>query len=253
MKKYAEVAPSLSGILLSCLGVLVLFVSGTVVAQDFSCPNGQIDVMKYFVLSQRERDNYFLGGSPTSVYTEVHPNRDFAPSGYWFWLKSSSAQGFDVKAFDSNYVYMRSTELNWSDNSTFKRFLHDLPISARCVPAGKPGPQVVVPDTTFKYYAWCSPYQSRTLGTAVNDLDAPILINAGGNLGQVWTRVLHYHYDCNKTFGNCKDEEQFFLGNGYGLWQWKHYKNGILKKSALMNTKQHGIAAETLPCPESYK
>jgi hypothetical protein len=31
--------------------------------------------------------------------------------------------------------------------------------------------------------------------------------------------VLHYHYDCNKTFGNCKDEEQFFLGNGsrYGI------------------------------------
>lgn len=132
MKECAEVATSLSGILLSCLGVLVLFVARTVVAQDFSCPNGQIDVMKYFVLSQRERDNYFLDGSPTSVYTEVHPNRDFAPAGYWFWLKSSSAQGFDVKACDSNYIYMRSTELNWGDNSTFKRFVHDLGALCPC-------------------------------------------------------------------------------------------------------------------------
>jgi hypothetical protein len=236
MKKCAEV-------LLSCLWALALFVSGTAVAQDFSCPNGQVDVMKYFVLSQSERGNYFLGGSPNPIYTEVYPDHDFAPLGYWF----------DVKAFDSSYVYMRSTELVWGDNTTFKRFLHDLPISARCVTSGKPGPRVVVSDTTFKYYASCTSYKSSTLGTAVNDLDAPILMNAGGNLGQVWTRVLHYHYDCDKTFGNCKDEEQFFLGNGYGLWQWKHYKNGILEKSALINTKQQGITTETLPCSESYK
>lgn len=54
-------------------------------------------------------------------------------------------------------------------------------------------------------------------------------------------RVLHYRFDCDRSFWNCQDEEQFFLGNGYGLWQWKHYKNGVLKKSALINNLQQGL------------
>jgi hypothetical protein len=78
-------------------------------------------------------------------------------------------------------------------------------------------------------------------------------MDAGGNIGQIPTRVLHYQYDCDQNFGKCKDEEQFFLGNGYGLWQWKHYKKGKLKKTAVMNDIQNGIAAQMLPCPESYK
>ena len=81
-----------------------------------------------------------MSGKPNSIYTEVFPNEDFAAAGYWFWLKSSKAHGFDVKAFDPDHVYMRSTELKWEDNRTFKRFVHDLPIAARCVTEGEPGP-----------------------------------------------------------------------------------------------------------------
>jgi hypothetical protein len=222
-------------------------------AQAFSCPAGQIDVMKYFAMDQQKRPNQFMSGSPNPIYTEVYPNQDFATSGYWFWLKSPNADGFDVKAFDPHYVYMRSTELNWTNNSSFKRFAQDLPIAARCITAGKPGPQIKVANTTFKYYQSCSAYKSSNLGTAVNDLDAPVLMKAGGNLGYVWTRVLHYHYDCNSNYQSCSEEEQFFLGNGYGLWQWKHYRNGSLAGSALMNNVKSGVADETLPCRNSYQ
>jgi hypothetical protein len=233
--------------------VSVLFLESSLSAQAFSCPAGQIDVMKYFAMDQQRRPNQFMSGSPNPIYTEVYPNQDFASSGYWFWLKSPSANGFDVKAFDKNYVYMRSTELNWTNNSSFKRFAHDLPIAARCITPGKPGPQIKVANTTFNYYRSCSAYKSSNIGTAVNDLDAPVLMKAGGNLGYVWTRVLHYHYDCNSNFQSCSDEEQFFLANGYGLWQWRHYKNGSLSGSALMNNMKSGSAAETLPCQNSYK
>lgn len=232
---------------------LVIFLPATLLAQNFSCPAGQYDTMAYFAMSAQARNNEFMYGHPNSIYTEVYPNMDFAKSGYWFWLKSPSAHGFDVKTFDSQYVYMRSTERHWKNNTTFKRFVNDLPIAARCVRFGQPGPRIKVPDTTFQYYASCSPYKSKNIGTAVNDLDAPVLMNAGGNIGPVPTRVLHYQYDCDKNFRNCKDEEQFFLGNGYGPWQWKHFKNGKLKKSALINDVQKGIATQMLPCPESYK
>lgn len=235
------------------IGITVAFSASPASAQSFACPAGQIDVMKYFVMDQQRRPNQFMSGTPNPIYTDVYPNQDFAGSGYWFWLKSPSAHGFDVKAFDQKYVYMRATELNWMDNTSFKRFVHDLPIAARCVTAGKPGPQIKVANTTFKYYQSCSAYKSSTIGTSVNVLDAPSLMNTGGNIGQVWTRVLHYHYDCDQNYQHCSDEEQFYLANGYGLWQWRHYKNGVLKGAATMNQMHQGDGYETLPCQNSYR
>jgi hypothetical protein len=251
MTARAELVRVAISIFCLCLTLFILLAPSSS-AQTFSCPAGRIDVMKYFAMDQQRRPNQFMSGSPNPIYTEVYPNQDFAASGHWFWLKSPSAHGFDVKAFDQKYVYMRSTELNWTNNSSFKRFVHDLPIAARCVTPGKPGPQIEVADTTFKYYQSCSAYKSSTIGRAVNDFDAPLLMNVGGNVGKVYTRVLHYHYDCDQNYQNCADEEQFYLANGYGLWQWKHYKNGTLSGSALMNHMQQGIATETLPCRNSY-
>jgi hypothetical protein len=227
--------------------------SSSLGAQGFSCPPGQTDMMQYFVMNQEDRASQFMNGQQNPIYTEVFPDQDFAASGYWFWLKSASAHGFDVKAFDQDYVYIRSTELIWTDNTTFKRFVNDLPIAGRCVASNAPGPEIQVPDTSFQYFSSCSAYKSSNLGTALNDLDAPVLIDTGGNIGQVPTRVLHYRYNCDSAFQNCGNEEQFFLASGYGLWQWKHYQNGILVKSTLINNIEPGTASGTLPCPQSYQ
>lgn len=221
-------------------------------SQNFSCPTGQSDMMKYFAMSKDKRSDHFVKGQPNSIFTVVFPDSDFATRGYWFWLKSAQAHGFDVKSFDEERVYMRATELEWKDNTTFKRFEHDLPIAARCVMEGEAGPEIKVADTHFQYFASCRAYKSSNLGTAVNDLDAPVRMDTGG-LGELWTRVLHYHYNCDRQFHNCRDEEQFYLGNGYGLWRWEHLRNGKPLKSALMNDLQKGKARATLPCQESYQ
>jgi hypothetical protein len=222
-------------------------------AQEFSCPTGQSDMMKYFVMSRDKRTDHFLKGQPNPIFTTVFPDRDFAATGYWFWLKSPKAHGFDVKSFDQKYVYMRATELEWKDNTSFKRFERDLPIAARCATEGEAGPEIKVIDTRFQYFASCHPYKSSNLKTAVNDLDAPVRMDVGGNLGELWTRVLHYHYNCDREFQNCRDEEKFYLGNGYGLWKWEHFRNGEFLKSALMNDLQRGKPRATLPCEESYR
>jgi hypothetical protein len=221
--------------------------------QGFSCPSGQSDVMQYFVMSKQNRESQFVNGQQNPIYTQVFPDEDFAASGYWFWLKSVSAHGFDVKAFDRNYVYIRSTELVWDDNTTFKRSVHDLPIAARCVAPNASGPEIQVADTAFQYFSSCSPYKSNNLGTALNDLDAPVLMDTGGNLGQLPTRVLHYRYNCDSAFQNCSNEEQFFLASGYGLWQWEHYQNGMIVNSTLINNIEPGTSSGTLPCTQSYQ
>ena len=209
--------------------------------------------MQYFVLNKQARETQFMSGQPNPIYTEVFPDQDFAASGYWFWLKSAKAHGFDVKAFDPQYVYIRSTELTWTDNSTFKRFVHDLPIAARCAPVNSAGAQIQVPDTTFQYFASCGSYKSSQLGTSLNDLDAPVLMDAGGNIGSVMTRVLHYRYNCDAGFQSCTNEEQFFLGKGYGLWKWVHYKSGAVVKSSQMSDLNPGSATGTLSCTNSYQ
>jgi hypothetical protein len=222
-------------------------------SSNFSCPSGQEDVMQYFAMSRQTRQTQFMSGQPNPIYTEVFPDQDFARSGYWFWLKSASAHGFDVKSFDQNYVYMRSTELTWTDNTTFKRFIRDLPIAARCVAANQPGNELQEPATNFQYFSSCQPYKSSNLGTAVNDLDAPALMHTGGDTGQVMTRILHYHYNCDANFQNCVNEEQFFLGKDIGEWQWKHYQNGTLVKSELANNLATGAPTATLPCTQSFE
>lgn len=232
-----------------------LILSGTLLAQGFSCPAGQTDVMKYFVMAESLRANQYMSGTSNPIYTEVFPNKDFSETGYWFWLKSETANGFDVKTFDGHYVYMRSTELIWTNNTTFKRFVHQLPIAARCVPEGQAGPEIKVgkPGTAFQYYSSCKPYKESNLGTAVNDLDAPVLMDTGGNIGEAWTRILHYHYNCNQDFQECADEEQFFLANGYGEWQWKHFHDGVLVETTLINDIEPGSTNATLPCADSYE
>jgi hypothetical protein len=243
--------PSLS---LSLMAALLL--GNLATAQDsvvFSCPAGTTDVMKYFAMEKSKRKQQFMHGAANSIYTQVFPDEDFAQQGHWFWLKSAAGNGFDVKAFDSEHVYMRATELTWTDSSTFKRFVNDLPIAERCVPEGKAGVEIKVWDTRFQYYASCRAYKTSDLGTAVNTLDAPALMNVGGNVGQVWTRVLHYRYNCGTNFKNCSDEEQFYLANGYGIWQWKHYRGGALVKTTLENDLQNGEGSGGLPCKTAYE
>jgi hypothetical protein len=237
----------------SFLLVLLSFLPISLSAQSFSCPAGQADIIKYFAMDRARRADHFMDGKPNPIYTQVFPDADFAAQGYWFWLKSPKAHGFDVKSFDEKYVYMRSTELEWKDNTSFKRFEHDLPIAERCVAEGEAGRQIKVSNTRFQYFSSCRAYKSSSLGTAVNILDAPTQTEVAGNIGKLWTRVLHYHYNCDPNFSNCKDEEQFYLGNGYGLWQWRHLKNGEEVKSALINVLREGQPAATLTCQQSYR
>jgi len=75
----------------------------------FSCPAGEEDAMQYFVMRKDLREDHYLSGEANPSYTKIFPDVDFAPTGYWFWLKSPEAHGFDVKAYDEKYIYIRGT------------------------------------------------------------------------------------------------------------------------------------------------
>ena len=219
----------------------------------FSCPDGQEDAMQFFVMRKDLREDHYLSGEANPSYTKIFPDVDFAPFGYWFWLKSPEAHGFDIKAFDEKYIYIRGTELEWKDNRTFKRKEQDNPLTERCVPVNGASLVERVRNARFSFYANCKPYKTSSLGTIVDNLDAPEMMDAGGDIGQVMTRVLHYRFNCDKHFENCKDEEQSFLGRGYGRWKWVHLKFGEVVKTTVVNHVSKGTAHSTPPCEAAYK
>jgi len=119
----------------------------------FSCPAGQEDAMQYFVMRKDLREDHYLSGETNPSYTKIFPDVDFAPAGYWFWLKSPEAHGFDIKAFDEKYIYIRGTELEWKDNRTFKRKEQDNALSTRCVPVNGASPTQRVSNARFNLQA----------------------------------------------------------------------------------------------------
>ena len=68
------------------LSVLFVLLTSTIrlASQQYSCPTGQADMMKYFAMSSDRRADHFLKGEPNSILTKVFPDTDFAPTGYWF-------------------------------------------------------------------------------------------------------------------------------------------------------------------------
>lgn len=227
-----------------------------------SCPAGSEDMMSYFTMGYPARlDSHMGPGNANPIYTTIVPDLGtaFAPTGYFVWTKSSTGYPWDVKTFDTKYVYDRTTELTWTDPTSFKRFTADLPMSPRCIPAGKAGPGVKIPSssTNYSFYGNCAITQTQNLGYVLNSMTAPQMIKTGGDLGTLKTRMFKYKYSCDATYANCAYMEVFSLGYQYGLYDWKYYVSQggqwVLQQESSINQFDTGSAVPYLPCPDSYQ
>lgn len=246
--------------LFACACALVLF-STLALGQTFSCPAGTEDMMNYFSMSYPNRTDNFMGpGNANPIFTTIVPElqTSYAPQGYFLWIKSPSGFPWDIKTFDTKYIYDRSTELNWNDPTSFKRFTKDLPMSPRCVSMiYAPSPIKLPPaSTAYQFYASCQSYQTGQLNYVINTISKPTMANTAGNLGTVKTRYFRYRYNCDSSY-NCGDMEVFSLGYGVGLYDWKHYVNNnglwVFVQDSTINTFTPGQTTPSLPCTTSYQ
>jgi hypothetical protein len=230
--------------------------------QTFSCPSGTEDMLNYFVMGYPSRVDHYMGpGNANAVYSYMNPDDGsaFATSGYFVWMKGSGGFPWDVKAFDSNYIYDRTTEYNWNDPYSFRRWNIDLPLSRRCVPIKKNGDdlRIAASDTNYSFYLSCALQQTNNLGYILNSITKPVSVNTNGNLGIVRTRYFKYRYGCNSSYASCSDMEVFSLGYQVGLYDWKHYvnQNGnfVLVQDAVINSFDVGQTTPDLPCSNSYQ
>jgi len=75
----------------------------------------------------------------------------------------------------------------------------------------------------------------------------------GGNLpGNLPTLVISYRYNCDASYGNCGDKEEFYLTQRYGLVQWVHYAlvKGTYQQQqkSVFNTLKGGGTTPNFPC-----
>jgi len=244
------------------LGIVVYAAPIASHAQTFPCPAGTEDMLNYFIMNYPDRADYYMGpGNANPIYSSIFPDNgvSFAATGYFVWTKGANGYPWDVKTFDQNFVYDRSTELTWTDPRTFKRFNVDLPMSPRCVTKGAASQPIQIPaaNSTYSFYSACTAYKTAALKNVLNQVSAPAQVKAGGNIGKVKTRLFTYQYGCDSSYGSCSDKEVFSLGLGIGLYDWNHYvnQNGqwVFAQESKINNKDVGHTTPYFPCPNSYQ
>jgi hypothetical protein len=228
----------------------------------FACPAGFEDMMNYFVMAYPARiDNFMAPGNANPIYSSVFPDdgtNNYAPSGYFVWTKSLVGYPWDIKTFDAKYVYDRTTELSWTDPTTFKRFDYDLPMTRRCVRVGRAGPTIKVPatNTTYQSFSQCQPTVRQPLGNVINFTSVPAVVNLD-TIGPVQTRYFTYEYSCDQNYRACQYKEVFSLGYGVGLYDWKYYVRAgnkfVLNAESVIDNQQGGQTTPSLPCVTSYQ
>ena len=249
--------------ILRLLFVCLVFGVSVHAQQAFSCSGNREDMLKYFVMGYPDRVDHHMGpGNANPIYTSIDPDLGsggFAAQGTFIWIKSANGYPWDVNTFDQNFIYHRSTELKWTDPTTFKRQQNDIPISPRCVAVKGAGPNLQIPPSgsVYDFYSNCQPYQTANLAYVVNTISKASLVNTGGNLGQVRTRYLTYQYACDSTYANCKAMEIYALGQNVGLYDWQSYvnQNGswVLKQESVINQFQPGQTTPYFACPNTYQ
>lgn len=238
-----------------CLG-------GRLQAQTFQCSGNTEDMMNYFLMDYPDRIDNSMGSlNANPIYSSIDPEMgaDYAKQGYFVWTKSSLGYPWDVKTFDKDYIYDRSTELLWMDPTSFKRFTKDLPLSPRCIStkSGSDTIKIKQKDSSYRFYSDCAAYQTADLGYVTNTISKPATVDSGGDLGQIKTRTLTYLYGCNSQYSQCSYKEVYSLGYNVGLYDWKYYvakKNKwVLTQDSVINNWTLGQSVPMFSCPNTYQ
>jgi hypothetical protein len=245
----------------SLLVLVGVCLAGSLHAQTFQCSNSNEDMLNYFLMGYPDRiDNFMASSNANPIYSSVTPElgSGYAQQGSFVWTKSPQGYPWDVKTFDKNYIYDRSTELVWTDPTSFKRFNKDLPLSRRCISPNSGAAIKIRKDrTAYTFYSDCTAYQTADLSYVTTQISKPIMVDTGGNLSQVKTRTLTYTYSCNSSYSNCLYKEVYSLGYNVGLYDWKYYvsqnKQWQLVQESIINNFSLGQSVPMFTCPNTYQ
>lgn len=218
-----------------------------------SCPAGTYDMLDWMTMDSDLRSTYHMEGTSNPIYTIMD-------SGKFYWVKGANGYPWDIQLYDSKYIYLWVTELSYSVPQSYKKFTNNtnLPLAPRCATAGTSaaGSTIKVSNTNYDMHTNCSNTCSVTLGlqTSINQVWGPYYYSFGGSLpSNLKTLVIRYQYNCDSSFANCKDREEYYVTQRYGLVQWVHYvlaSSGsyVQVQKTVLNKLVVGVVTPYFPC-----
>ena len=75
------------------------------------------DMLAWMTMDPSLATSHHMSGNHNPIYTDVKSDR-------FFWTKTGQGFPWDIQLYDSKYIYLWVTELDWQNPSTFKVF-HD--------------------------------------------------------------------------------------------------------------------------------
>lgn len=203
-------------------------------------------MLDWMTMDSDIRTSHFMTGN-NPEYTMVVP-------GKFYYTKGPNGYPWDVNLYDNNYIYLWITEYNWNDPHSYKKFTYNtnMPIAPRCAKGGFPGSTITTDNTWYDLHTDCDHYSRQNLGYAVNQVWGPYNMNFGGSIGNLPTLIISYRYNCDSSYSNCGDKEEYYLTQRYGMVQWAHYalKSGRYQVAqvATFNWVGNGSANPYFPC-----
>jgi len=213
------------------------------------------DMLRWMTMSPSLRAAHHMAGTANPIYTEVMSNR-------FFWTKTGQGFPWDIQLFDSKYIYLWVTELDWQNPRTYKVFnspklgKFNLPLVPRWAKGGYPGSTITISDSTYEIHSDCYSYTTKNLGHVVNELWGPYKETLGGDLPpNLKTLVISYRYACDANYSNCKDKEEFHVAQPYGLVKWQHQSlqsNGSYAPADNVTYMNRVVAGQTTPITSCF-
>jgi hypothetical protein len=242
----------LNSVLLAALALLCLEpLIGTSLAHAEStirCPSGTYDMLDWMTMDSDLRSHSHLAGSANPLYSTIWP-------GKFYWTKGGNGSPWDIQLYDDHYIYLWITEYAWNDPSTYKKFSNNtnLPLAPRCAQGGFPGSTLKISNTSYDTHTSCKSFRRRDLKKGINQVWGPYKLSFGGSLpNKMPTLVVSYRYNCDNTYNNCGDKEEYYLSQRYGLVQWVHFSliNGRYEQQqkSIFNRLSAGTVVPKFQC-----
>lgn len=194
----------------ACLGFVL---ASFMVSQAQVCKANEYDMLEWMAPAQPVQNSH---------YNVIYP-----ATGKFYWVKGALGYPWDVNEFNQVGVFDSTTELVWSNPSSYKIFEKPRQWVPRCVPipasSGKLTTVTQTPDDTwYDEHTSCTSFTRHNLLYSITELWGPDQVNLSP-LPIAPTLTLAYRYGCDAAYSKCNDKETFEFQHGPGLVRWTHY------------------------------
>ena len=136
------------------------------------------------------------------------------------FIKSDKGFPVEIKPYDSQWIYDRTTENGWTSPKDFKQFNPMLSMCPRFWDGISTGP--MHDSSPFEFWQNCTLVNKSDYGKIKYEINGPYPIDFRGNVGLTDSIIIRFFGNGNNS--GYPDLEELYLTLKAGWVKWAHYK-----------------------------